>query len=109
MSRFGSRQFASAVRAAGCIVRDGLAAERAEPRFWSRFRFGQEAVQLFEDHEDGKGDNQELNDRVEKGTVRNDRDPGGFRFGQGIDVFCAQRDEEVRKINPAEEDPKWGA
>lgn len=108
LSRFDGRQFAGTMGTAGGIVRNGLTAERAEPRFRSRFRFGQEAVQLLDDNKNSKGDDQKFKNRIEKRTIRNDGNPGCFGFCQGVDVFCAQRDEEVRKINSAEEDPKRG-
>ena len=98
MRQTDSFQLRCAVRAAGGVVGDGFFAVRAFASFF-RCWFREEAVDLFDGDEDDEGDDEEVNDGVQKFPIGDDRNAQFFRFGQGRNRSGAEGEEQVGEVN----------
>ena len=98
-----SVQLAGAVWAAGGVVRNLALAVRAgtgRSRFFRRFAH---PVDLFDNDENCQCNQQEINDRVDEGTVGDDSRASLFGFCQVRKLLIAQIDIQVAKIHSADQ------
>ena len=92
------------MRASGCIYRDLALAERTDLRGWSlcRLRFLEGIVSLvdsLDDHEQDKGNQQELDDILDEAAVGKHSGTGILRSVQTCVVFTVQCDEHAGKVD----------
>ena len=87
-----------AVRAAGSIVSDSFAAERALADFLGR-SLREEVIHLLDDEENNECNYQEVNDGINEFAISDDRNAKFLCFCYGGNRNRAQRDEEIGEIN----------
>ena len=99
-------QVRRAMRAARCVFWYLRLAIRAQACWFWLWLGRCQTVDLFYQHENGKRDNQKIDDRVQKRTIGDNRQTCSAYFSQCGDWRPRKVDKQVGKVNPAYQQPK---